>query len=114
MRPDPQTGRLTVAFENLPQSPFTEFDMHFFGSERGLLATPTRCGTFPVETNFTPWDAALPDQQSTQFFEIDVRPGRSALPGCPAPLRAAFRAVGQVNGAGLHSPFSVRVYAARR
>ena len=54
VHPDPQTGRLTVAFDDLPQSPFTEFNMHFFGSERGLLATPTQCGTYAVESDFTP------------------------------------------------------------
>ncbi len=38
--PDPATGRLAITFENLPQTPLTAFNMHFFGSERGLLATP--------------------------------------------------------------------------
>ena len=109
VRPDPQTGRLTVAFENLPQAPFTKFAMHFFGSERGLLATPTRCGTYPVETNFTPWDASLPDQQSTQFFEITSGPGGAPCPGGQRPFAPRLRTVGQVNGAGLHSPFSVLV-----
>src|SRR5262249_47298549 len=49
VRPAPQTGRLVVAFDNLPQTPFSDFDLHFFGSERGLLATPTRCGTYGVQ-----------------------------------------------------------------
>ena len=79
VRPDPQTGRQTIAFEDLPQSPLTRFQMHFFGSERGLLATPTRCGKYAVETSFTPWDNVLPGQQSTQFFEITSGPeGRHA------------------------------------
>ena len=109
VRPDPRTGRLVVVFENLPQSPFTKFDMHFFGSERGLLATPTRCGTYPVETNFTPWDASLPDQQSTQLFEITSGPGGAPCPGRQRPFAPGMRTVGQVNGAGLHSPFSTLV-----
>ena len=41
------------------RSPFQDFSMHFFGSERGLLATPTQCGTYPVNTEFTPWDTEL-------------------------------------------------------
>ena len=40
VEPDPQTGQLTINFKNLPQSPFSDFNLHFFGSERGLLATP--------------------------------------------------------------------------
>ena len=88
VRPDPQTGRLVVAFENLPQSPLTEFDMHFFGSERGLLATPTRCGTYPVETNFTPWDDLAARPAVDPVLRDHLRPGRNAVSGPPAPLRA--------------------------
>src|SRR5262249_2179268 len=32
--PDPETGRVRVAFEDLPQSPFQLFTLHFFGAER--------------------------------------------------------------------------------
>ena len=45
--PDPETGRLTITFDDLPQTPLTAFDMHFFGSERGLLATPTSAAPTP-------------------------------------------------------------------
>ena len=40
--PNPQTGQLTIYFENLPQIPFEDFDIHLFASDRGLMATPTR------------------------------------------------------------------------
>ena len=78
--PDPSTGQLTTVFDDLPQSPFTEFDLHFFGSERGLLATPTECGTYAVNTEFVPWATELPNQTSTQFFSITSGPT-----GAPAP-----------------------------
>ena len=91
MRPDPTTGQITVAFEDLPQSPLTEFKMHFFGSERGLLATPTQCGAYPVESEFVPWDSALPPQHSTSTFTVDLRPERAALPERPAAILAALQ-----------------------
>ena len=79
--PDPQTGQLTINFDNLPQSPFSDFNMHFFGSERGLLATPIACGTYPVTSTFTPWDSLLSDKpppstsRSAQVqTELRVRP----------------------------------------
>ena len=50
-RTDPTTGQIVVAFEDLPQSPLTDFNMHFFGSERGLLATPTQCGNIRWKPN---------------------------------------------------------------
>jgi hypothetical protein len=104
---DPQTGQLTVTFDNLPQSPLTEFDMHFFGSERGLLATPERCGTYTVESEFEPWAGNLPNQFSTQFFKIESGPGGGPCPGLQRPFSPGFRAVGETNGAGSHDPLSI-------
>jgi hypothetical protein len=104
---DPQTGRLTVTFENLPEAPLTEFDMHFFGSERGLLATPERCGKYAVESEFEPWARNLPNQYSTQFFKIDSGPGGEPCPGAQRPFAPGFHAAGETNGAGAHDPFSI-------
>ena len=108
-RPDPRTGQLVVTFENLPQSPFTEFDMHFFGSERGLLATPEQCGTYAVNSVLAPWASELPNQTSTQFFSIDSGPGGSPCPGATRPFKPSFRAAGTSNGAGAYSPLSLYV-----
>ena len=100
---------------NLPQSPLQEFNLHFFGSERGLLATPTHCGTYPVESEFVPWNSALPNQDSTSFFTIDSGPERRAL---PERRRAAshprFEAGTSNNTAGMHSPFNLRARPRRR
>ena len=46
-----------TSFTDLPQSPIQEVDLHFFGSERGIFATPRKCGSYPVVTKFVPWDA---------------------------------------------------------
>jgi hypothetical protein len=106
---DPLTGQLTTVFENLPQSPFTEFDLHFFGSERGLLATPDQCGTYAVESEFVPWANELENQTSTQFFSITSGPDGQPCPGATRPFAPGLRAVGGSNGAGAHSPFSIYV-----
>ena len=78
---DPVTGQLAITFKELPQSPLTAFNMHFFGSERGLLATPTQCGTYPVTTTFTPWDETIGTQTSTQFFTLNSGPNGTPCPG---------------------------------
>ncbi len=88
--PDPVTGQLVITFTNLPQSPLTAFNMHFFGSERGLLATPTQCGTYPVTTTFTPWDSSLGTQTSTQFFTLDSGPDGAPCPGPQRPFNPSF------------------------
>ena len=105
--PDPGSGQLKITFENLPQSPLTAFDMHFFGSERGVLATPTRCGTYPVTSTFTPWDSALPPQTSTQFFSLDQGPDGKPCPTTPRPFKPRFTAASTLNTAGAHTSFGV-------
>jgi hypothetical protein len=102
-----QTGRLTVSFQNLPQTPFTDFNMHFFGSERGLLATPEKCGTYQVTSTFTPWDSLLSDQTSSQPFTLNSGPGGSACPGSARPFQPSMTAGVTDKTAGEHSPFSL-------
>jgi hypothetical protein len=106
---DPRTGQLVISFQNLPQAPLTEFDMHFFGSERGLLATPTQCGTYPVNTTFTPWDAALSEQRSTQFFELQTGPNGARCPNGPRPFQPGFEGGAEDSTAAKHSPLGIRL-----
>jgi hypothetical protein len=104
---DPVTGQLVITFRDLPQSPLTAFDMHLFGSERGVLATPTQCGTYPVATTFTPWDSSLGTQTSTQFFTLDFGPNGAACQGPVRPFNPSFQAASAGSTAGAHTPFSV-------
>ena len=107
--PDPATGRLVISFDELPETPLTSFRMHFFGSERGLLATPTQCGEYPVDSIFTPWDASLSTQNSTQFFTLTSGPDGTPCPGSPRPFHPGFQGVSLGHTAGAHSPFTVEV-----
>jgi hypothetical protein len=107
IRPDPQTGQLVTAFVDLPQSPLSEFNLHFFGSERGALATPTQCGTYAVRSTFVPWDEVLASQSSTQFFTLDTGPDGAPCPEAIRPLDPGFSAASAGNMAGAHSPFTV-------
>ena len=83
--------------------------MHVFGSERGVLATPTRCGTYAVDSTFTPWNAALPEQ-SVDAVLHDRHRARAAspCPGAPRPFDPGFGGLAG-NTAGAHSPFSLEV-----
>jgi hypothetical protein len=106
---DPGTGQLIVDFQNLPQTPLSEFDIHVFGSERGLLATPDHCGTYPVNTTFTPWDKEIQPQVSTQFFTLDSGPNGSPCPAGPRPFHPVVQAGAEDNTSAVHSPFSLRL-----
>ena len=106
---DPQTGQMVIAFRNLPQTPFQRFTMHFFGSERGLLATPDSCGTYPVRSKFTPWNSFLPEQESVTYFTIDSGPNGSPCPGPSRPFNPTLKAGSQDNTAGAFTPFSLKL-----
>jgi len=105
--PDPATGRIKIAFQNLPQTPFETFDVHIFGSERGALDTPTQCGSYEVASVFTPWDAALPEQSSHQFFQITEGPNGTPCPNGPRPFNPGLKAASAANTAGAHTAFSI-------
>lgn len=107
--PDPSTGQLSFSFQNLPQSPLTAFNLHIFGSERGLLATPTQCGTYPVTTKFTPWDSEIGSQISTQYFTLESGPNGEPCPGPQRPFDPSFAAESNGNTAGAHSTFALEV-----
>jgi hypothetical protein len=109
VRTDPNTGQLTMEFADLPQSPMQEFNLHIFGSERGLLATPTKCGTYPVESEFVPWDGVLPTQASTSYFTIDRGPDGGPCPGASRPFTPDFGAGSNNPTAAMYSPFNMRV-----
>jgi hypothetical protein len=106
---DANDGRLVASFEDLPQTPFQKFSLHIFGSERGLLATPSHCGTYPVESTFTPWDASVSEQKLTQFFVLDHGPNGSPCPNAVRDFSPGFEAGTKNNTAGINSPLAVRI-----
>jgi hypothetical protein len=108
-RPNPETGRLETAFEDLPQAPFQLFALHFFGAERGVLVTPSQCGEYPVKTEFVPWDAALPNQISTSYFTIDSGPSGGPCPNGPRPFSPTVKAGVVDNTAGGDTNFGFRL-----
>ena len=112
--PDPETGRLTISFPSLPQTPLTAFNMHFFGSERGALATPTKCGKYAVQSTFVPWDSRLEPQTSSQFFTLDSGPGGAPCPQGARKFEPTFKAASTGNTAGARSPIRPRSSRERR
>jgi hypothetical protein len=108
-RPDPVTGKVTAAFEDLPETPFEEFELHLFASDRGLLATPTHCRLYEVEADFFPWNDKLPDRRSTQFLSIDSGPGGGPCPGEIRPFAPRLVAGTTVPTAGAFSDFVLKL-----
>jgi hypothetical protein len=109
IKPDPVNGRVVITFVDLPQTPLTSFRLHIFGSERGVLATPTQCGTYAVRSTFVPWNSVLPDQESTQFFTIESGPGGTPCPGPSRPFGPRAEVGASTNTAGAHADFHLLI-----
>jgi hypothetical protein len=109
IHPDPKTGQLTSRFEDLPQVPFDDFDIHLFASDRGLLATPTTCTQYKASALFIPWNARLANQTSEQFFGIDSGPGGAPCPGQVRPFNPRLVAGSSIATAGAFSDFHIKL-----
>lgn len=109
VKPDPDTGQLKIFFEDLPQVPFDSFKLHLFSSDRGLMATPTRCTIYEVNARFFPWNASLPDQNSKQVFPLSSGPGGSPCPGQVRRFRPRLLAGTSKPVAGAFSDFTLRL-----
>ena len=78
---DPQNGQVTFTVDDLPQVPFETFKVHLFASDRGLLATPTNCTLYPVDSTFSPWNDQLAPQPSNPILGLSSGPDGKQCPG---------------------------------
>jgi hypothetical protein len=103
---DPATGQLTATFDNLPQLPYSNFDVHFREGQRSVLATPAACGTYLTQIETSPW--LDPTQVLHQTSPFTLSAGVGGGP-CPTSALAPFgplAAGGTVNAnASSYSPF---------
>ncbi len=108
-KPNPETGQLTVEFENLPQAPFSEFALHLFSGERALMATPTACTIYTTNAVFHPWDTVLPYQESHQVFGLLTGPHGAECPGQIRPFTPSLEAGTTNPTAGAFSSFTLKL-----
>ncbi len=64
---DPDTGQITATFDNNPQQPFEDLELHFKGGNRGLITTPSQCGTYATTYELTPWSGNAPVKGQSGF-----------------------------------------------
>jgi hypothetical protein len=107
--PDPKTGQVTARFEDLPQLPFEQFSMHLFASDRGVLATPTHCSIYPVQTRLFPWNSKLPDENAQFILSVNRGPGGAGCPGGTRPFQPRLNAGTSNPNAGGFSNFTLKL-----
>jgi hypothetical protein len=102
------TGQLTGTFENSPQAPFEDAELHFFGGERAPLATPARCGAYTTAATFKPWSGTEPVNASSTF-QIISGPNGGPCPGATLPFSPSLTG-GTINiQAGSFSPLTTTI-----
>ena len=97
---NPVTGQLTAHFEGdpvfandpryagepeaqfLPEVPFEDVELHFFGGDRAPLGMPAECGTYTTQGTFSPWSGNGTTESSSEF---QVLSGPNGAP-CARPL----------------------------
>jgi hypothetical protein len=91
---DPNTGRITATFDDNPQQPFSDLQLHFKGGSRGVLVTPPSCGTYQIDSKLVPWSAADPNNPTpaevkdlTSTFDVSTGPGGGPCPDYLDPSR---------------------------
>jgi hypothetical protein len=107
--PDPKTGQLTIGVVDLPQVPFEKFNLHLFASDRGLVATPTRCAIYQADSLFVPWNSNLAPQHSKPIIAVTTGPDGDPCPGTKRPFHPSLVAGMSTAVAGAFSSFTLKL-----
>jgi hypothetical protein len=109
LRLDPLSGRIRVVAEGLPQLPLSSLRLDFPQGSRALLATPPRCGAFPVEAEFTPYSDPASNVVSRSALTTSSGQAEASCPGPTLPFHPALSGGTLDNVAGRYSPLYLRL-----
>jgi hypothetical protein len=105
---DQATGQISTTFSETPQLPISNFTLSFSGGAQAALVTPSTCGTYTTNTDFTPWSTpAGADVLRSSAFNIEQGPGGGACPLTPLPFEPAMIAGASTDQAGGYTDFSL-------
>jgi hypothetical protein len=107
LEPDPQTGQLSLALDDLPALPFSRLRLHFEDGARAPLATPATCGPGAVAVSVAPYRGGAPLERSA-LLEVISGPGGAPCVGT-LPFAPSFAAGSSPALGGRDSAFSMTV-----
>jgi hypothetical protein len=104
---DEHTGQLTAVFEErqglvIPQLPFSDFKLTFFGGPRAALVTPRTCGAYQASARLTPWS-------SVTGVSILSEPSFQIALGCASRFTPTLSAGATSAQAGVFAPFTTTI-----
>ncbi|MGA7705685.1 MAG: hypothetical protein WB998_12405 [Solirubrobacteraceae bacterium] len=101
-------GQIMAAFDNTPQVPFTAFKLSFSGGAQAALDTPTQCGTYASQADFTPWASPfIADFDLNSNFTLTEGPDGAPCPSNPLPFAPTLTAGATTDQAGGFTSFSM-------
>ncbi len=104
---DENTGQLVTTFDNTPDVPFTDFKLNFSGGAQAALATPTKCGSYGSNADFTPWSSPfVEDWADVTRFAISAGPSGSPCVW-PMPFSPSMIAGATTDQAGGFTDFTM-------
>jgi hypothetical protein len=108
--PNPVTGQLTTEVDNVPELPFSHFELSFRQGQRSPLVTPPACGTYAVKAALSPWSNPASVAERESSFKITTGPeGQGCPSGGVPPFHPVLEAGTLNNAAGTYSPFVTHI-----
>jgi hypothetical protein len=106
-----ETLQLSTTFRNTPQVPFEELSLELFGGHRASVSTPSRCGSYPTSSLFTPWSGMTPVSVASppEGFVISSGVGGSACPAGALPFNPGFVTQNTNTEAGAFTSFKLEL-----
>jgi hypothetical protein len=91
----------------LPDLPASSFQLTFEGGAKAALVTPSQCGTYTTNANFTPWASPfISDFATTAAFGITSGVGGGSCPSGPPPFSPSLSAGSTNTEAGAFTGFT--------
>jgi hypothetical protein len=108
VEPNLLTGRLYSRFDDIPQLPFSDFEVSFREGPRSPLATPPTCGPKTATATLHPSSGGAP-VIATSTFDITSGPGGGPCPAGELPFAPALSGGTLNSTAGAYAPFAMRL-----
>ena len=107
--PDPNTGDLTATFIDLPELPYSHFNVHFRDGQRSPLASPSACGIYSSRVDLVPRNDPAHHELFDSRFELSTGIGAGPCPSGIQPFAPTAKGGTANRNAGSYSPFYLRL-----
>jgi hypothetical protein len=110
IEPDPNTGRLTATFDNLPRLLYTHFGLTLREGQRSALLSPPACGSYRAGIEIASWAEPTVFTPDSSFFLINRADGGGPCPTGGALPFAPGLLAGSLNPRpATYTPFYLRM-----